>query len=1235
MKTILQYILSTLLFISLFNMTFGQTFITITTCDTTITDPSTPFPLGSYVLTIKSASNVRLAYNVEQFNSNYGNVSFYDGLTTASPLITTLTDPLVLNQKFGGQTSGSAITITFFTAGPSSTLPHFKIKFRCVQTPTNYPIFQPLRSFVAGGNVQSGDYDNDGDLDLLIGGKIFRNDSYFDTAYKFERRPNVLDGWSSVKMCSADFDNDGFKDIFITGLTSVLGGIVSPQCAIYRNNGDGTFSRITTQIFAGAARGGCSIIDFNNDGKPDICYTGSTDYYQNTNRIFKIYLNNGNMNFSDANITLPGITGLIDASMSWADSDNDGDKDLVINGHDGNVNVARFFTRNGNLFTNMNLNLSNTSNGSISWVDVNMDGKPDIVNRGVATPDNIDAIIPEIFYNTGNNTFSRLVTNLPKLYGGGMDWIDYDGDLDMDVAINGVYSSGASDAAVYKNNGNGQFSRKNIDGAKGNSRIKWYDFNNDGKFDIILAGADITGSGGYFIKNMGADSFKISSFAFTANQYNEGAVVIDDFNNDGKIDVLTTGSLNDVDCNSNNSSTLVLGKDWRLSGIPKFTEVADLNNINPPTGTQYPDFFWTWGDYDSDGKLDVLASNEPENTYYQPESFLRMFKNNGNDNFSLSFNSQTTPLPSPAPYQVSYKQPIIMDIDNDGVNELFIPWNNTVYKRVNNQWQILYSDYQGTSSGGIVSCVAPGDYNNDGYIDVAIAWRDNTVGGGTGGGALTFYKNNGHGRLVFDTLNSSFNTSIREIKWGDIDNDGDIDLIVGNGAFENRNGRFTFINNQVTSMIHTATGDFNGDGFKDLINLSANQNFGSVKIQYNEQGTFFFKEYEHSFPNNTTGYGWSHSVLSFDVDNDGDDDIIFSAPLCNTGATILVNEGNFQNRLIHVISPNGGENISVNSVQNIKWYGNQIGGTVKIELSRDSGITWQTLSPSVTSSASGGNFNWLVTSPVSTKCLMKITDNSNITFSDKSNALFTISVPSTPVANAGNDTLICLGKSVKIGTTAVGNYLYSWTSSVGNFTSSVANPVVSPLTTTSYYLTVTNGSLSAKDTVVVIVSSVQANLPDTLLIACLGSSYSIGTTAQQGLSYQWSSIPAGFTSTMSDPTITPISNNVLYNLLVNNNATGCVANASVHVIADSCLGNGIIIYPNPANNQITIRYEQNTVFPNYFILLNSNGSIVLNKELLLLNTQIDLSIYLAGLYYYTIKTSTGQTLKSGSLVIIH
>lgn len=1105
-------------------VTYAQTPITIYSCDTIVEDPTMNLPSGNYVLTVKSPTHSRLAYNVEYFNSNYGNVNIYNGASSNAPLITTLGDIFnIPNQLYGGQTTDSSITLLFYSAGIGFPQ-HFKILIRCVDTPHNIPVFQTINGLAAGGIIQSTDYDNDGDKDLLIGGRIFRNDSYYDSVYLFDRLINPISGWSNIKITAADFNNDGLKDVFITGNSAVFGGLPQSTAAIYKNLGNGQFGLVTSTNFTGAERGGCSIVDYNNDGKPDISYTGANSFYLNTDRIFKVYINNGNFNFTDANVTLSGITGLIDASMSWADYDADGDKDLLINGSNGNSCFAKLFRRSGNMFTEQFIGMSGTSAGEISWEDVNMDGKPDIVNRGVYTYGNLDAINPEIWMNTGNSVFAFQNNNLPALNHGSIDWYDYDGDMDMDAVIcgNTVSSPGVAQAAVFKNNGNGQFLRLGLDGFVGDSRIKWADFNHDGKADIVGAGSDIIGNGGYMIKNMGNDSFHISSYPFTVNQHYASNVVVEDFNQDGNIDVLTVGSLCDADCNSINASTLVMGKDWQLQGVPKFYKVADLYSLN----NLDPDYFWSWADFNSDGLTDVIASYEPYNTYVNSGEHLRMFKNDGNNIFSLAYNSDDTPLPDPSGspgYATCYKQVTILDIDNDGTNELFTPCYNTVYKWINNQWVLHYSDYMNVSNGLIPGSVAVGDYNNDGFIDLAVSFRDVTIGGGTGNSFISFFKNNGQGRLVTDSINFNYCASERQIKFCDLDNDGDLDLIYGNGAIENRNGVFVGINNQLISTVSLSAGDFNNDGYSDFVRIYKNQHQGSVNIAYNEQGSMFFNEKEQGTPTSTTGTIWKESADAFDVDLDGDVDIIYSMSLCNGATAILLNQNNTTTRSLQLIKPNGAEQFQRGSVQNIRWFGNHIGSSVKIELSTDSGFTWQTISNSQYTSSLGGNFQWTVTGQTSHLCLIRITDNSNANYKDTSDATFSIT-EAPLIVDAGNDTSICQGAQIQLGAPAVSGYTYDWHSDPPGFTSIAANPMVSPSVDTRYYLTVSNGTATAIDSISIVVDTCNIFMPISIYPNPANTTITISLNTAAGLPVHFSLVNASGLVVISNLLHSTISN---------------------------------------------------------------------------------------------------------------
>jgi hypothetical protein len=102
------------------------------------------------------------------------------------------------------------------------------------------------------------------------------------------------------------------------------------------------------------------------------------------------------------------------------------------------------------------------------------------------------------------------------------------------------------------------------------------------------------------------------------------------------------------------------------------------------------------------------------------------------------------------------------------------------------------------------------------------------------------------------------------------------------------------------------------------------------------------------------------------------------------------------------------------------------------------------------------------------------------------------------LANAGPDANLCLGDSIQLGVSAVAGNTYSWTSSPAGFTSSIANPFVRPLVTTTYFLTVVNGPTTAKDTAVITVNPVPAANAGADRTICASANTTIGTAASGG-----------------------------------------------------------------------------------------------------------------------------------------
>jgi|GEM_PF-1386768 len=221
------------------------------------------------------------------------------------------------------------------------------------------------------GSSAWGDYDNDGDLDLIVTGsigahgrisKIYRNNSGIFT--------EINAGLTSVSLSSVawgDYDNDGDLDILLAGTTGT--GYISK---IYRND-SGVFTDISAGL-TGVSSSSVAWGDYDNDGDLDILLTG----YTGSERISKIYLSDSGI-FTDIN---SGLTGASNSSVAWGDLDNDGDLDILLTGDTGDGYISKIYRNNSGIFSSINSGLTNVSNGSVAWGDYDHDGDLDILLTG-------------------------------------------------------------------------------------------------------------------------------------------------------------------------------------------------------------------------------------------------------------------------------------------------------------------------------------------------------------------------------------------------------------------------------------------------------------------------------------------------------------------------------------------------------------------------------------------------------------------------------------------------------------------------------------------------------------------------------------------------------------------------------------------------------------------------------------------------------------------------------------
>ncbi len=273
-----------------------------------------------------------------------------------------------------------------------------------------------------------GDYDNDGDLDLYVSNNIgynnflYRNEGSGNFT-SIQNDPIVNYNGYSHGATWADYDNDGYVDMFITDYFPTRFN------KLYHNNGDGTFEEVTNSpLVVGASFSVSSTWgDYDNDGDQDLFVANTSD---ENNYLYK---NEGSGQFTQ--ITTGDIVndGGKSVGASWGDYDNDMDLDLFVANSGGQTNFL--YQNNGDgtftkVTTGVVVTTAGNSHGS-SWGDTDNDGDLDLLVSNDADEDNT------FYTNNGDGTFT-LATNSATQDAGrsfGLALGDIDNDLDLDLFV--------------------------------------------------------------------------------------------------------------------------------------------------------------------------------------------------------------------------------------------------------------------------------------------------------------------------------------------------------------------------------------------------------------------------------------------------------------------------------------------------------------------------------------------------------------------------------------------------------------------------------------------------------------------------------------------------------------------------------------------------------------------------------------------------------------------------------
>ncbi|MEJ1928815.1 FG-GAP-like repeat-containing protein [Nostoc sp. NIES-2111] len=723
-------------------------------------------------------------------------------------------------------------------------------------------------------SVAWGDYDNDGDLDLLMSGydatvsartvKVYTNNG----SGSFTANSSSFTGASFASAAWADFDNDGDLDVSYCGLTPSNTYITK----FYANTA-GVFSDVTTTVvptgLVGVSRGCLTWGDCDNDGDLDLFLTGSSTGAA-AGATCKLYLNSGGVLTSAA---IPNITAVFNSSATWGDFDSDGDLDLAVNGQNTSSSpLTRIYTNDGTgAFTNSGFTTVDLGIGSVAWGDYDSDGDLDLIVTGTTNGNNTGAG-GKIFRNDGtwSNTAASAPTALASKPSGTGAILTWNKAGDLETGANGLtYNLRVGTSR----NGNDILS-----GQASSAGLRYLAFR--GMVQWRAGGLTLTGlpAGKYYWSVQAVDAgLKGSAWAapdsFVVVTYTDiaaglpslvnSATAWGDFDNDGDLDLALAGQT---------SSTTAITKIYRNDGSSVFTDLAaGLTGVGNSA--------LAWGDYDHDGDLDLLVSgltNPATNT----TGVSIVYQNTGG-----SFTDVGAGLMG-----FGYSAAAWGDYDNDGDLDMILSGFSTAgvrsVKMYRNEGGNVFSDLNVSFPGVSFASAVWGDYDNDGDLDIALS-------GVTASNAYTtkIYRNDA-GSFI-DNGSALTGVNRGSLAWGDYDADGDLDLLMtgstdGTAAgatikvYANTNGSFADAAATGLTAVYNSSGqwgDYDNDGDLDILLLGQTSASASVGTIFRNQGGNVFSDIRV----NLTG-GWLGQTAWGDYDNDGDLDIAFTCSANGTQA---------------------------------------------------------------------------------------------------------------------------------------------------------------------------------------------------------------------------------------------------------------------------------------------------------------------------------------------------------------
>ncbi|HRY30245.1 MAG TPA: VCBS repeat-containing protein, partial [Elusimicrobiota bacterium] len=316
--------------------------------------------------------------------------------------------------------------------------------------------------------VAWGDFDKDGDLDLLAG--FYNGALSYVTVFRYDGANTFVKSWwhqgtseYNTSVSWMDYDNDGWLDI-------VVAQDMANQVRVYRNKRDGSFAEVSMGVIGVLGINGNSVQagDYDNDGDLDLLFG-------NYNNIQGPIIRRNDGDAANPRYVTSWNSAVAEPvrQAQWGDIDNDGDLDFALAKYNVPIEV---YQNQGGSFAMIWQSTISEPTYSVAWGDYDKDGYMDLAvgNYGAAN---------RIYRNAGNRTFLPVWQATATYNTRYVAWadVDNDGDLDLSVASYGgskiVYKS---NVAYYEGTNNKPFAPSSgffstYDGGSNRVRMRWDD----------------------------------------------------------------------------------------------------------------------------------------------------------------------------------------------------------------------------------------------------------------------------------------------------------------------------------------------------------------------------------------------------------------------------------------------------------------------------------------------------------------------------------------------------------------------------------------------------------------------------------------------------------------------------------------------------------------------------------------------------------------------------------------